>query len=131
MTSEFAGLALMFDDEPDGAFLELMQEGAVDANWTYIGFDKAHDALEHFDDSIGALITGLGKAQMFSPHLPADRLIERSDKLEIPRVIVSSHANANRYVRRGSSDLLIVKHVELEEIPAKLSAWLLSLTQQA
>ncbi len=129
MAGEFRGLALMFDDRAEGFYLKLMQEGAKQAGWTSLAFNNVHDALGHFTDDVNAVATGLGKGLLYSSGHPAEKLLTRADDRQVPRALVTDHPYAERYIRPSTTDILIVK-TRAEEIPVKLSAWLLSLARE-
>ncbi len=126
---ETKGLALVFEGS-DPLYLELAQEGAASAGWDSLVFNDPADALEHLKPGVGALITSLGYALILgSGHHPADRLIARSNELNVPRALLSGHPRAGDLLRPNSSDTLVSK---LEhDIPGKLTGWLRSLTKAA
>ncbi len=124
---EVSKRVIIFDDDKDDIWRDLAKEGADIAEWEALPFSNPNDALGHFDDSIGALVTGLGKAEPFSNHHPADRLIRHATERGVGLALLSGHPLARRLIRPSTTDILIPKHLG-GDVPQILSEWLIGLT---
>lgn len=121
---------LIFDDYHNDTFRKIATESAEQAGWDALSFKNPHDALGHFDERVGALVTALGIME-FSPRsgcwrFPGQLLIDLSDAHGTPRAVLSSHPGADKFIRHGTSDLVIPKDVK-KPVQNMLSKFLMSL----
>lgn len=117
-TGESLERVLVFDDFHNDTFRNGVIEGANQAGWEGLAFKNPHDALRHFDEHVGALVTALGIMERFPRkgvwRFPGELLVDLSQEQGTPRAILSNHPHAGDFIRRGSSDIVVPKKLNTD-----------------
>ena len=129
--NEIDPTVLLFDNFDEPLYLDLLASAAEEANWQALSFsspDLAASALERRCADIGAIVTTLGWRGGIPSHYslftacPARPIISLSNKLGIPRAVMTNDKNSNQYIRNGRRDIVIP--LQIRGATDKVTTWL-------
>jgi len=133
---EMNRVVLLFDDNPESIILDLMLQGAKEAEWQALPFDDPNRAARELERTleVGAIVTTLGwqngsmiTSGRFSSY-PAHPIISRSNQHSAPRAVVSESKRSVACIRGGTRDTVILLG-KVVDLGSKVSTWLNGLVE--
>lgn len=125
MTGEIPKKLFIFDS-PTSPFVQQAFEGAQKEGWASAVFQNPHDLIGHFDDSVGAILATFEPRYEVFPPPPTMRILDLLNRWGTPRMLVSDHEEASKYLREGTLDSVVPMS---DLTPEVISGWLTKLVE--